>query len=70
MDFFVATKSLTVEGHNSPIYDEYQTQEAKVSTLLWKRAHQAIQTIPHNLYVSVKLTSLYCGLIKAYPNPQ
>ena len=30
------------------------------------------QTIPHNLYVSVKLTSLYCGLrlILVYPNPQ
>ena len=31
-----------------------------------------IQTIPHNLNVSVKLTSLYCGLrlILVYPNPQ
>ena len=31
-----------------------------------------IQMIPHNLYVSVKLTSLYCGLrlILVYPNPQ
>ena len=31
-----------------------------------------IQTIPHNLYVSVKLTSLYCGLkiILVYPDPQ
>ena len=31
-----------------------------------------IQPIPHNLYVSVKLTSLYCGLrlILVYPNPQ
>ena len=30
-----------------------------------------IQTIPHNLYVSVKLTSFYCGLrlILVYPNP-
>ena len=29
-----------------------------------------IQTIPHNLYVGVKLTSLYCGLrlILIYPN--
>ena len=28
--------------------------------------------LPHNLYVSVKLTSLYCGLrlILVYPNPQ
>ena len=33
---------------------------------------KTIQTIPHNLYVSVKLTSLYCGLriIVVYPNPQ
>ena len=31
-----------------------------------------IQTTPHTLYVSVKLTSLYCGLrlILVYPNPQ
>ena len=33
---------------------------------------KTIQTIPHNLYVSFKLTSLYCGLrlILVYPNPQ
>ena len=33
---------------------------------------KTIQMIPHNLYVSVKLTSLYCGLrlILVYPNPQ
>ena len=33
---------------------------------------KTIQTIHHNLYVSVKLTSLYCGLslILVYPNPQ
>ena len=33
---------------------------------------KTIQTIPHNLYGSVKLTSLYCGLrlILVYPNPQ
>ena len=32
---------------------------------------ETIQTTPHNLYVSVKLTSLYCGLrfILVYPNP-
>ena len=32
---------------------------------------KTIQTIPHNLYVSFKLTSLYCGLriILVYPNP-
>ena len=33
---------------------------------------KTIQKIPHNLYVSVKLTSLYYGLrlILVYPNPQ
>ena len=36
------------------------------------RLIKTIQTVPHNLYVSVKLTSLYCGLriILVYPNPQ
>ena len=31
---------------------------------------KTIQTIPHNLYVSFKLTSHYCGLriILVYPN--
>ena len=33
---------------------------------------KTIQTIPHNLFVIFKLTSLYCGLrlILVYPNPQ
>ena len=33
---------------------------------------KTIQTIPHNLYVSVKLTFIYfgLGLILVYPNPQ
>ena len=33
---------------------------------------KTIQMIPHNLYVSVKFNSLYCGLrlILVYPNPQ
>ena len=36
------------------------------------RLIKTIQMISHNLYVRVKLTSLYCGLriILAYPNPQ
>ena len=36
------------------------------------RLIKAIQMIPHNLYVSVKLTSLFCGLrlILVYLNPQ
>ena len=35
------------------------------------RLIKTIQAIPHNLYVSVKVTSLYCGLrlILVYPNP-
>ena len=33
---------------------------------------KTIQTTPHNLYLSVKLTSFYCGLriILVYPDPQ
>ena len=31
---------------------------------------KTIPTIPHNLCVSFKLTSLCCGIILAYPNPQ
>ena len=33
---------------------------------------KTIQTIPHKLFVSFMLTSLYCGLriILVYPNPQ
>ena len=36
------------------------------------RLIKTIQTIAHNLYVCVKLTSPYCGLrlILVYPNPQ
>ena len=36
------------------------------------RLIKTIQRIPHNLYVSFKLASLYCGLriILVYPNPQ
>ena len=32
---------------------------------------KTLQTIPHNQYVSFKLTSLHCGLrlILGYPNP-
>ena len=49
----------------------------KLSKQRFRHCHEnglikMIQTIPHNLYVSVKLTSLYCGLrlILVYPNPQ
>ena len=36
------------------------------------RLIKTIQMIPHSLYLSLKLTSLYCGLwlILVYPNPQ
>ena len=50
---------------------------AKVSPHRFWHCHEngpikTIQTIPHNLYVSFKLTSLYYGLriILVYPNPQ
>ena len=49
---------------------------AKLSLLRFWPCHEnglikTIQTIPHNLYVSVKLTSLYYGLrlILVYPKP-
>ena len=42
--------------HSSPIYDECQTQLAKVLPL---RLIKTIQTIPHNLELSVKSASLY-----------
>ena len=32
--------STSILFYNSPIYNEYQTQLAKVLTLLWKRAHE------------------------------
>ena len=34
------TQELLKEPHNSPIYDECQTQWAKVLILPWKWAHQ------------------------------
>ena len=50
---------------------------AKLSHLRFWPCHEnglikTIQMIPHNLHVSFKLTSLYCGLriILVYPNPQ
>ena len=50
---------------------------AKLSLHGFRHCHEnglikTIQTIPHNLFVSFKLTSLYCGLrlILVYPNPQ
>ena len=50
---------------------------AKLSRQRFWQCHEnglikTIQTIPQNLYLSLKLTSLYCGLrlILVYPNPQ
>ena len=48
--------------HNSPIYDECQTQSAKVLALPWKRAHEADSNNTPQPKMTVKLTSLYCGL--------
>ena len=62
--------------HNSPIYDECQTQSAYVLALPWKKAHQDDSNYtpgvsPHNQHVSFKLAFLYCRLrlIQVYPNP-
>ena len=47
-------------AHNSPIYDEYQTQYvSKGFDTAENGLIKTIQTITHNLYGSVKLTSLY-----------
>ena len=55
----------------------HSKMNAKLSKQRFWHCHKnglnmTIQTIPHNLYVSVRLTSLYCGLrhILVYPNPQ
>ena len=59
--------------HNSPIYDECYVILSQHG--FWhcyeNRLIKTFQRIPHNLYVSLKLTSLYCGLrlILVYPNP-
>ena len=59
--------------HTSPIYDKLSTQ---TKYGFW-HCHEnglikAIEMTPHNLYVSFKSASLYCGLrlILVYPNPQ
>ena len=53
------------------------TMNAKLSPHRFWPCHEnglikTIQMMPHNLPVSFKLTSLYCGLriILVYPNPQ
>ena len=54
-----------------------QSMNAKLSEQKFWHCYEnglmkTIQMIPHILYVSVKLTALYCGLrlILVYPNPQ
>ena len=42
------TTGKTESSHNSPIYDEYQTQSAKVWALPQERAHQDYPTINSN----------------------
>ena len=61
-----------IECYNSLIY----MINPKLSQQRFWHCHEnglikTIQTIPHNLYVSFKLASLYCGLrlILVYPNP-
>ena len=49
--------------HNSPI----SIMNAKLGQHRFWHCHEnrhikTIQTTPHNIYVSVKLTSFYCGL--------
>ena len=60
-------------NHNSPIYDEYESQSSKVLTHSYENGLiETIQMIAYNLYVSVKLTPLYWGLnlILVYPYPR
>ena len=59
------------------IYDLQSMMVTKLSKQRFWHSYEnglimTIQPIPHNLYVSVKLTYLYCGLrlILVYPNPQ
>ena len=55
----------TNAAHNSPIFDEYH----RFWPCYENGVIKTIQTVPHNLYVSIKLTSLYCGLRINQDNP-
>ena len=64
-------------GHSNSYTTLQSKMNAKLSPQRFWAYHEnglikTIQPIPHNLYVSFKLTSLYCGLriILVYPNPQ
>ena len=77
-------KALVVEAiiyYTGRLSGRFTTLQSMMNTKLSKQRFghcyksgliKTIQTIPHNLYVSVKLTSLYCGLrlILVYPYPQ
>ena len=71
---FKPTKRQDDKGpHNSPIFDEYQTQSAEVLGLPWKWAHQDDSNdTPQPIRECQVDFPLHCGLrlIMVYPNPQ
>ena len=84
MECFYGVATSTEVAYYTYIYSQvYKTgttlqsmMNAKLSPHRFWPCHEnglikTIQTIPHNLYVSFKCTSLYCGLrpILVYPNP-
>ena len=76
-EFSMITYQQRVESNQISCTTLQSMMNAKLSKQRFRHCHEnglikTIQTIPHNLYVSVKLTSLYCGLrlILVYPNPQ
>ena len=60
------------DSHNYPMKDQCKLSEVEIWPCHDIGLIKTIQTMPHNLYVSFKLTSLYCGLrlILVYPNLQ
>ena len=69
-------KEVKTAGFREGITTLQYIMNAKLSQHRFWHCHEnglikTIQTIPHNLYVSFKLASLYCGLrlILVYPNP-
>ena len=57
--------------HNSSTYDDAKLFKHRFWHWHENGLIKEIQTIPHNIFVSFKLASLYCGLrlILVYPNP-
>ena len=73
MDFVLHFEQIQLKLHTTL----QSKMNAKLSPHRFWHCHEnglikTIQTIPHNLYVSFKLTSLHCGLriILVYPHPQ